>query len=94
MNIDKCTAIDEYLKREFPNSEIEQANFAGCQHYKIQTENNLLMLKVGEEFIGDTSLKDIIQNLEEWEVPNLLKENSRLGILITRAGASIYERNL
>ena len=93
MNRDKCTAIDEYLKRAFPNSDIEQANFSECQHYKIQTENDLLMLKVGEEFIGDTSLEDIIQNLEKWEVPSLLKENSRLGILITRTGASIYERN-
>jgi len=93
MNSDKCTAIEEYLKGEFPNSEIEQANFSECQHYKIQTENGLLMLKVGEEFIEDTSQEEIIQKLGEWEVPKLLKENSKLGILIKRTGANTFERN-
>ncbi len=92
MNQNKCNAIENYLKEQFPNSNIEQANISDNQHYRIPTENGLLILKVGKEFIDDSTEEEIIQKLNEWEVPSLLRENSKLGILVTRYGASTFQR--
>ncbi len=93
MSQEKCDAILAYLKEEFPGSDIEQANISDNQHYRIPIGNGLLMLKVGIEFIDDNSQEEIINKIKDWGVSELLKKNSKLGILVTNAGPSIYQRS-
>ncbi len=89
----KCDAIQEYLQEEFPDSPIDQANISDDQHYRIHIENGLLMLRVGRNFIDDNNIEVIIDRMRDWEVANLLRDHSDLGVLITDGGASAFTRN-
>ena len=93
MNQEKCNAIEAYLSDNFPGSQIEQANISDDQHYQIHTENGSLMLIAGRNFIDDNSQDEIINKLKSWNVPNMLKEDRKLGILVTDAGANTYQRS-
>lgn len=91
MNQDKCNAIEEYLKGQFPGSHIEQTDISANQHYRIRTEKDLLILKMDGDFIDDNSKEEIIDKMKHWHVSKLLKQNSKLGILVTQAGPSKYQ---
>ena len=92
MNHEKCDAIQSYLEKEFPDSAIEQADIAGNQHYRIPVKGGLLMLRVGREFMEDHSKDELIEKLAQWKVPDLLRENKELGIVVTNYGPSTYQR--
>lgn len=93
MSKEKYDAIQGYLESEFPQSNIEQANISSDQHYRIPTKNGLLMLKVGELFIEDHSQEEIIKMLKNWRVSDLLREHSKLGILVTSNGPQTFKRS-
>ena len=88
MNQDKLDAIADYLKDEFTGSNIERRlEFdTGMLRFRIDLEDCALMLKVGRLLLDDNTQDEIIQHLKRWEIPKLLRENSKFGIRVTAKG--------
>lgn len=89
---EKCESIANYLSEEFPESAIEHAEIAESQHYRINVNSGLLLLKVSREFIDDHSIDVMLEMFKQWKISCLLRDNHRQGILVTNAGTCIFNR--
>lgn len=90
----KLQVVREYLNTNFSGSKIDE-NYdfdRGAQTFRIRTDKNLLLLKVGEEFLSDNSEVKLLEYLINWEVASLLTENKELGILICNTAPISFSR--
>lgn len=94
MDQQKLKAVRTYLEKEFPGSTIEEKyDFdRGAQTFRIRVEKELLLLKVGEEFVEDNGEPEITAHLRRWDVGNLLRENSTLGIFVGNRAPVAFSR--
>lgn len=86
--------VRSYLKSEFSRATIdEKYDFdRGAQTFRIRIGEDLLLLKVGENFLSDNNEAQVRSCLEEWKVANLLRENKELGIFVGNNGPFAFNR--
>ena len=89
----KYDAIKDYLQGEFPDSQIEQTIISDDPHYGIHIVKGMLMLRVGRMFIDDNVIEAVIERMKYWDVPDLLRKNSTVGVLVASDGTSTFERS-
>lgn len=94
MDESKLNVVRSYLNGEFAGSTIdEKYDFdRGAQTFRIRVGKDLLLLKVGEEFLGDNNESQIRTHLESWKVANLLRENKELGIFVGNSAPMSFNR--
>ena len=94
MDKNKLDVVRVYLNGEFAGSTIdEKYDFdRGAQTFRIRIGKDLLLLKVGEEFLSDNSEALIRTHLESWKVADLLRENKGLGIFVGNSAPMSFNR--
>lgn len=94
MEENKLNVVRTYLNGEFAGSTIdEKYDFnRGAQTFRIRIGQDLSLLKVGEEFLGDNNEAQIRAHLENWKVANLLSENKELGIFVGNSAPMSFNR--
>jgi len=58
----------------------------------VRVGKDLLLLKVGEEFLSDNNDTQIRAHLENWKVANLLRESKGLGIFVGNNAPVAFNR--
>ena len=91
---DKKAAIYAYLCEKFPNSEVEQKyDFnLGAQAFKIRLRDRVLLLKVGDEFVEDNAIAEILRQFNLWSLAEILGKETELGVLATQRGLETFRR--
>jgi len=94
MDENKLNIVRAYLNNEFPDDRIEEKyDFdRSAQTFRIRSGKDLLLLKIGEEFLGDNDDEQIGTHLENWQIANLLKENKGLGIFVGNSMPVAFNR--
>jgi len=94
MSAEKYTAIKQYLAEHFPGCEIEERHDfdRGAQSFKIQVAGTTLLLKVGDEFVGDNDIAEIIRIFELGSIAEILGKGKNLGVLVTQRGVEPFNR--
>lgn len=92
MKQDKCAAIEDYLRLSFPHCRIEQHfNFdLKTQSFKIHCSDGPRLLRVGNEFLGNHDISEIMRRFQLWELSDILKKERELGVLITHHGPTKF----
>jgi hypothetical protein len=95
MDEKKLEKVREYLRSQFPGCTIEEGNDfpLRAQCFKIAQSDGVLLLKVGEIFIRDNPTEGISRLLEQWNVSELLKQNSTQDLLLTSDGPQLFIRD-
>ena len=95
MNEGKLDSVRKFLIDVFPDWKItEKYDFdLAAQTFKVSNERGSLLLKVGENFIDDNNTEQIVDMLNKWDVPSLLKQNPEVGLLVTSNGPQSFERD-
>lgn len=86
MHGEKHAAISQYLSANFAGIGIEhKPDFdRDAQSFKVHLQNGTLLLKVGNEFIGDSDTAEILRLFESWDLKEVMTSEKERGILITR----------
>ena len=94
MDENKINVVRSYLNGEFAGSTVdEKYDFdRDAQTFRIRIGKDLLLLKVGEEFLSDNNEAQIRTHLESWKVANLLRENKELGIFVGNGAPMSFNR--
>ena len=94
MKEQKLVAIESWLAGSFMDCPFERRNDfdRGATTYKIHAEHGTLMLKIGDEFVGDHSSEEILQLLALWGVSDALASHTELGVLVTERGPATFVR--
>ncbi len=94
MEGNKLDIVRKYLTSQFSGCAVEEKyDFdRGAQTFKIHVGKDSLLLKVGENFLGDNDENKIAKHLESWKVANLLKESKNLGIFVGNEGPKTFTR--
>lgn len=95
MSEDKHAAIAEYLAGRIENHGIEhQRDFSFFAHsFKVQIPNDSLLLRISDEFIDDHQIHDLLKQLEKWDLPALLLQNSDRIVLVGDDGVQFLARD-
>jgi len=90
----KLNVVPSYLSGEFQGATIdEKYDFdRGAQTFRIRIARDLLLLKVGEEFLSDSNEEQVRSHLENWKVASMLRENKDLGIFIGNSAPFSFNR--
>ena len=80
----KLDVVREYLKNAFPEATIdEKYDFdRDAQTFRIRLGTDLLLLKVGRNFLSDNNEAEVQTHFENWEVAKLLQANKEFGIFV------------
>lgn len=91
---EKYALIENYLRKNFPDSEIEQQHDfnRGAQSFKVHLSGRTLLLKVGGEFTEDNSIEEIIRHFDLWALADILGKETELGVLATQRGLETFRR--
>ena len=95
MSTEKQATIHTYLCERFPNAEVEEKNDfdLGAQTFKVLLSKSTLLLKVGDEFIGDNSAAEILRLFNLWSLAEVLGKENALGVLVTQKGLATFHRD-
>lgn len=91
----KHAAIQQHLAGKFPECQIEQEHDfdRGAQGFKIDVADGSLLLKIADEFIDDNDISEILCRFDTWKLCDLLRNEQRLGVMVTENGPFNFERN-
>ena len=91
---EKHAAIAKYLNENFPGLEIEQRHDfdRGAHTFKIHMPKGTLLLKVGDEFVADNDITEILRLFNLWSLKETLGKEKELGVLVTQRGLELFER--
>ena len=94
MEEEKLEVVRSYLSEEFQGAEIdEKYDFdRDAQTFRIRDGKDLLLLKVGENFLSDNGKEQVRSHLENWSIANLLRENKELGIFVGNNAPIAFNR--
>ncbi len=94
VNENKQAAIAEYLAGRIENHGIKhQRDFNLCAHsFKVQIPNNSLLLKISDEFIDDHQIHDLLKQLNKWDIPALLVQDSDRIVVVGNDGVQFLAR--
>jgi hypothetical protein len=65
----------------------------GAQSFKVHLSGRTLLLKVGDEFIEDNSVAEILRQFDLWSLAELLGKGTELAVLVTRHGLETFDRD-
>ncbi len=90
----KLNVVRNYLSGEFKGATIdEKYDFdRGAQTFRIRAGKDLLLLKVGEDFLSDNDEAQIRLHLETWKIANIFRENKPLGIFVSNNAPIAFNR--
>ncbi|MEN8250702.1 MAG: hypothetical protein ABFS32_17345 [Bacteroidota bacterium] len=94
MDQDKIQAIQDYLKKQFPDADHENKEDVQTmsQLFRIVTEEHVMLASVSRELIDDESAEVIMSRIERWDVVSLLKQHPEETVVVTSKGSSIVPR--
>lgn len=95
MSAEKHATILAYLYEKFPDAEVEEKHDfdLGAQTFKILLPKTTLLLKIGDEFVGDNSSAEILRLFNLWSLAEILGKDSKLGIFVTQKGLATFHRD-
>ena len=91
---EKYSAIDGYLREYFKGSDVEQKHDfdRGAQSFKVHLSGHTFLLKVGDEFIEDNAVAEILRQFGLWSIAEVLGKETELGVIVTRHGLETFDR--
>lgn len=94
MNEQKHAAITTYLSEKFPDCLIEQKHDSNrkAQSFKVHVIGTTLLLKVGDEFVGDNDIPKILHLFNHWALAEILGKEKELGVLVSHDGLELFSR--
>jgi hypothetical protein len=94
MEKSKLDVVRAYLNGEFAGFTIdEKYDFdRRAQTFRICIGKDLLLLKVGEEFLSDNNEQQIRAHLGSWKIADLLRENKVLGTFVGNGAPIAFNR--
>ena len=91
----KITAVRDYLQRKFPKWVIEDRHETDtiAEVFTIwnSATHHAYLVSVSREFLDDNSPQTIAQNLERWNVGEVLSTSERSLFQVTSSGVSAEE---
>jgi hypothetical protein len=90
----KLNVVRAYLGSKFAGATIdEKYDFdRGAQTFRIRIGKDLLLLKIGENFLSDNNEAQVRAHLENWNVANILRENKEFGIFVGNNAPIAFSR--
>ena len=90
----KAALVCDFLKEAFPGHNIyDTEEFSrDCQFYRIDergTGKVLHRVRVSREFLDDHTEVRVIQRLQDWQVPDLMRKAGARSVLVTNTGCVI-----
>ncbi len=90
----KAALVGDFLKEAFPGHNIyDTEEFSrDCQFYRIDergTGKVLHRVRVSREFLDDRTEKQVVQKLQDWEVPLIIRRAGARAVLVTNSGCVI-----
>lgn len=84
----KLKSIRDYLQRHFPKMKIiEKDDFdLSAYSFKLRDDKDLLLLKIGQDFLDDYDELQIENMLNGWNIADLLRQHKKGYILVTNTG--------
>jgi hypothetical protein len=94
MRDDRIELVRVYLTREFCGATIEHKHDfdRDTETFKVSFKGDTALLKVGGEFLDDNGEEEILRLFNLWALSAILAKEKTLGVLVTQAGLSTFER--
>lgn len=89
----KIDSVETFLKEIFPASEIAHASIDFNHNFRVTTDSEIYLLRIGQAFMSDNTPDQLVKNLKDWQISKELISHGEMGVLVTLEGVSLFKRN-
>jgi hypothetical protein len=89
VDVDKTTAVREYLKAGFPDCKIEEGRDAEGHYFQISFQGSTYIVTVTDEFLRDHDCPDLGKALSRHTLLEHLRDLPNTPIVVTNSGLKL-----